>query len=394
MIIEEIKLHNFRNYEQLTLTPHPGTNVLFGPNGSGKTNLLEAVHYCALGRSHRTGADREVVRREMPMGACGVRLHRADGRYEIAVKLTPEGQRKKQVFINQKKAPRLSELMGRLQCVIFSPEDLLLIKEGPVFRRRFVDMLISQVDPAYFTALQLYQRALEQRNALLREEKCSGRMDTVLLDAYEDELARQTAVILPVRRRMIGALRRLSAEQYSAISGKTDERLEVRYQCCIGTAAMSLDEMQAYARKALRERRREDLIRGGTGFGPHREDLALLLEGREMRQFASQGQMRTAALSLKLSQLALFREHTGENPILLLDDVMSELDLTRRTRLLQEIDGIQTFVTCTDESDLMGCRDFRSCHVIAENGAARVVKTGEWGEAEAPAEAEEDPVFD
>ena len=394
MIIEEIKLHDFRNYAQLSLAPHPGTNILFGPNGSGKTNLLEAIHYCALGRSHRTGSDREVVRRDSPMGACGVRLQRRDGHFEIAVKLTPDGQRKKQVFINQKKAPRLSELMGRLQCVIFSPEDLLLIKEGPAFRRRFLDMLISQIEPAYFTALQLYQRALDQRNALLREEKRSGRMDTVLLDAYEEELAKQTAVILPVRREMTGALRRMSGEQYTAISGREDERFEVRYQCCVGSAALSAEALAETAKKALRERRREDLIRGGTGFGPHREDLALLLEGREMRQFASQGQMRTAALSLKLSQLALFREHTGENPVLLLDDVMSELDLTRRTRLLREIDGIQTFVTCTDESDLIGCRDFRSCHVLSEDGSARIVKTGEWSDEDVPPDTDAEPDFE
>ena len=171
MQIEAIRLRDFRNYHSLILTPHPGVNILLGQNGSGKTNLLEAVHYCALGRSHRTGLDREVVRKGAMMAASGVTLRKKSGKTEIAVKLTPSEARKKTVFIDCKRAERISALMGHVQCVIFSPEDLMLVKEGPAIRRRMLDMMLSQLSTAYFSALQQYQKALEQRTALLREAK-------------------------------------------------------------------------------------------------------------------------------------------------------------------------------------------------------------------------------
>ena len=163
MQIETIRLRDFRNYHSLILTPHPGVNILLGQNGSGKTNLLEAVHYCALGRSHRTGLDREVVRKGAMMAASGVTLRKKSGKTEIAVKLTPSEARKKTVFIDCKRAERISALMGHVQCVIFSPEDLMLVKEGPAIRRRMLDMMLSQLSTAYFSALQQYQKALEQR---------------------------------------------------------------------------------------------------------------------------------------------------------------------------------------------------------------------------------------
>ena len=167
MIIESLKLHDFRNYEELTLAPHPGINILFGQNGSGKTNLLEAVHYCALGRSHRTSIDREVVRKGAAMAACGVQVRKSGLKVDVAVKLTPGETRKKQIFLDRKRADRISDMMGKLQCVIFSPEDLMLVKEGPSVRRRFLDMLLSQLSTGYFVALQQYNKALEQRTAIL-----------------------------------------------------------------------------------------------------------------------------------------------------------------------------------------------------------------------------------
>ena len=184
MQIETIRLRDFRNYHSLILTPHPGVNILLGQNGSGKTNLLEAVHYCALGRSHRTGLDREVVRKGAMMAASGVTLRKKSGKTEIAVKLTPSEARKKTVFIDCKRAERISALMGHVQCVIFSPEDLMLVKEGPAIRRRMLDMMLSQLSTAYFSALQQYQKALEQRTALLREAKRGITPDPVLLDTF------------------------------------------------------------------------------------------------------------------------------------------------------------------------------------------------------------------
>ena len=389
MLIEEIKLRDFRNYGELTLHPHPGVNLLFGQNGSGKTNLLEAVHYCALGRSHRTSQDREVVRKGAAMGAAGITVRKTAGRCDIAVKLTPGESRKKQVFLDRKRASRLSDMMGRLQCVIFSPEDLMLVKEGPALRRRYLDMMLSQLSTAYFVALQQYNKALDQRNAILRDMKKGGKCEVAMLDAFEDAMAAPCQVIIPLRRRILAQVAASAAEKYASISGRPGEPFGMQYQCCTQEQA----DIPGTVSRSLQQSRREDAFRGGTGFGIHREDIGLTLSGREMKLFASQGQIRTAALSMKLAQLEVFRSATGETPVLLLDDVMSELDMTRRTRLLQEISGVQTFVTCTDESDLDGCHDRRSYRVSAgENGLAAIAETSS-GQPVPPRPEPEDPDF-
>ena len=216
MQIETIRLRDFRNYHSLILTPHPGVNILLGQNGSGKTNLLEAVHYCALGRSHRTGLDREVVRKGAMMAASGVTLRKKSGKTEIAVKLTPSEARKKTVFIDCKRAERISALMGHVQCVIFSPEDLMLVKEGPAIRRRMLDMMLSQLSTAYFSALQQYQKALEQRTALLREAKRGITPDPVLLDTFEEAMATPCGIIMPLRDKLVKQLAKIAADQRTA----------------------------------------------------------------------------------------------------------------------------------------------------------------------------------
>lgn len=380
MIIEELKLKDFRNYESLTLRPHPGVNILFGQNGSGKTNLLEAIHYCALGRSHRTSIDREVVRKGTAMGACGIQLIKSGIHYDVAVKLTPGESRKKQIFLDRKRAGRISDMMGKLQCVIFSPEDLMLVKEGPSLRRRFLDMMLSQLSTAYFIALQQYSKALEQRNALLREGKKSGRCDAAMLDIFEDAMAVPCETLISLRRKMLAKVEACAAEKYASISGRDYEQFHMKYVCCI----QGEKEIAGQIREGLKQARHEDTFRGTTSFGVHREDISLTLSGREMKLFASQGQIRTAALSMKLAQLEVFRQETGEAPVLLLDDVMSELDMTRRTRLLEEISGVQTFITCTDESDLEGCREKRSYQVWMEQGGCANVREISQGEAVAP----------
>ena len=376
MRIELIKLRDFRNYEELTLAPHPGVNILFGQNGSGKTNLLEAIHYCALGRSHRTSQDREVVRRDQPMAAIGVQLKKNGVRTDVTVKLTPGELRRKTVFIDQKRASKLSDLMGRVQCVIFSPEDLMLVKEGPSIRRRFLDMMLSQLSTSYFIALQQYQKALDQRNAMLREARRGERMDAAMMDAFEEAMAVPCETIIPLRRQFVQMTGEMAATKYAAISGRNQEIFSMIYQCCLSAD----DDLVDQVKRHLAQNRREDSLRGSTGFGIHREDINLLLSGREMKVFASQGQIRTAALSMKLAQLEIFRSISGETPILLLDDVMSELDMSRRTRLINEINGVQTFITCTDETDLEGCQEKRSYRVFAMDGSA-LIEESSSGEA-------------
>lgn len=387
MIINSLKLRNFRNYRELEIHPHPGVNIFFGQNGSGKTNLLEAIHYCALGRSHRTSQDKEVVCKGEDFGAVGVQLTKKNVRMDIQVKLTPNDGKKKTIYVDRKRANRLSDLMGHVQCVIFSPEDLMLVKEGPALRRRYLDMMLSQLSTSYFTALQQYQKALEQRNALLREAKRGIRPDAAMMDAFEEAMAAQCAAVIPLRRRMVAQTASIAGEKYTAISGRNQELFRMAYKCCVPEG----EDVAAYAKNALKAARQEDVLRGSTGFGIHREDIALTLKDRDMKLFASQGQIRTAALSMKLAQLEVFRGETGEAPILLLDDVMSELDMTRRTRLLEEISGMQTFITCTDESDLEGCRERRSYQVSLDQDGFGLVQEASSGKAvSAAAMLEED----
>ncbi len=386
MRIERLRLRNFRNYAELDLRLHPGMNLFFGQNGAGKTNLLEAVHYCALGKSHRAAGDRDAVRRDEPGGAVGVSVLSDGGsRSEISIRLTPGEARGKAVFIDRKRAARMADLMGRVRCVIFSPEDLMLVREGPSVRRRFLDMLLSQLDPTYFLALQRYTRALEQRNSALREQKRTGQREDGLLFSYERLMAEAASVIIPGRRRVGARLRSAASEKYAAVCGRDSEVFDLLYEPC--TEAADPAVIREETALIWRGRRDEDRIRGGTSFGPHREDLRLTLDGREMKLYASQGQIRTAALAMKLAQLALIEEVSGEKPVLLLDDVMSELDMTRRTRLLEEIGGALTFVTCTDESDLEGLSERRTYRVSLQgDGTALVAETRPGEAAEAPAE--------
>ena len=348
MIIQTLRLKDFRNYEDLTIEPSSGVNILFGQNGSGKTNVIEAIHYCALGKSHRTNQDREVVKRDKISGACGVTIIKKNVKKEIAIKLTPHDIKKKSVYVDRKKAQRLSSLMGQLQCVIFSPEDLLLIKEGPGLRRKYMDMMISQMDPIYFVELQKYQKALDQRNAILKECKKNSIIQDDVLEVFECEMAHSSQVIIPMRESIIKKIQTIASKSYSEISGRNEENFGIRYSCCL----KNTEHTEEQVCDILKKSRREDVYKGTTSFGLHRDDIAMTLNEKEMKLFASQGQIRTAALSMKFAQIELYKNETGENPVLLLDDVMSELDMGRRRRLIERLENVQTFITCTDESDI------------------------------------------
>ena len=371
MIIKEITLRNFRNYRETTLLPHEGVNLFFGQNGAGKTNLLEAIHYCALGKSHRVTGDQSVVRIGETFGVCDVTVVSGGVRRKISIRLVPNDINRKTILIDSRKIQRFSDMMGCLQCVIFSPEDLGLIKEGPSLRRRYLDMMISQVNRGYFIALQQYRAGLEQRNALLRNLKANGGSGKKMLDVFEQAMAGPAAVIVAERKRTIDLLSGLSAETYRSVSGLEDEEFRIGYHSSLREA----DNIEEAFCRQMAESREDDLRTGVTSAGPHRDDLALTLNRKNMKVFASQGQIRTAALSLKLAQMKALRQIGGEAPVLLLDDVMSELDRTRRMRLVSEISDYQTFITCTDEDDLELDRERRIYHVTSEDGVAKVEET-------------------
>ena len=379
MIIQELTLRNFRNYEDTVLTPHEGVNLFFGANGSGKTNLLEAIHYCALGKSHRITGDQSVVRIGESFAVCGVSVSTGGVRRDITVRLVPNEANKKVILLDQKPIRRFSDMMGCLQCVIFSPEDLGLIREGPSLRRRYLDMMISQVNRGYFIALQQYRSGLEQRNALLKNIRAGGSDGTGMLEVFEQAMAAPAAVIVAARKKVIAMLSELAADTYRGISGRETEEFQAGYH----SAFRETENVEEEFIRLMRENREEDLRLGITSAGPHRDDLNLSLNRKNMKVFASQGQIRTAALSLKLAQMKALRAMSGEAPVLLLDDVMSELDRDRRTRLVKEISDYQTFITCTDESDLELEGSRRTYHVSAPDGKAILEETnrGEMREA-------------
>ena len=299
MIIEKLTLRNFRNYEDTVLTPHEGVNLFFGANGSGKTNLLEAIHYCALGKSHRITGDQSVVRIGESFAVCGVTVSTGGIRREITVRLVPNEVNKKVILLDQKPIRRFSDMMGCLQCVIFSPEDLGLIREGPSLRRRYLDMMISQVNRGYFIALQQYRSGLEQRNALLKTMRQNASDYTGMLEVFEQAMAAPAAVIVAARKKVIAMLAELAAETYRGISGREKEEFQAGYH----SAFRETENVEEEFIRLMRENREEDLRLGVTSAGPHRDDLSLSLNRKNMKVFASQGQIRTAALSLKLAQM-------------------------------------------------------------------------------------------
>jgi len=373
MKIEEITLRNFRNYAELRLRPSAGINLFFGLNGSGKTNLLEAIHYCALGKSHRVASDASVIRAGETFAYCETAVRTGGVLRNISVQISAVDQNKKTIQIDHKKIRRFSEMMGCLQCVIFSPEDLGLIREGPSLRRRYLDMMISQINQKYFLSLQQYKAAMEQRNAILKNLRGDSAGAAYMLEDFERLMARQAAVIVEERKKIIEMLSDLTCQTYRQISGRESERFTLGYHSSLKEES----SVETALFEALQRSREDDIRQGITTIGPHRDDLTLALNKKNMKLFASQGQVRTAALSLKLAQMKTLKSISGEDPVLLLDDVMSELDKDRRSRLLEEIGSYQTFITCTDQSDLEEITEYRIYQVQNLEGLGQV--TGENG---------------
>ena len=362
MKITALELTHFRSYEAAELAPCPGVNVLLGDNGQGKTNLLEALYLCCTGRSHRTRQDRDMVRWEADFASVRVEALRRDGTHQVEIRLPSAGRRK--ILVAEREIARSGELMGHVTGVLFSPEDLRTVKDGPAERRRFVDMALSQIRPAYYYALQRYARALKQRNEALKAVALQpGVMAT--LDAWDGQLATAGAELVRQRRAYIEKLSQTAQRTHREISDGR-ERLEIRYLPSVpaGEEARANEE-------ALFAARETDVRRMTTSVGAHRDDVQILVEGRDVRAFGSQGQQRTAALAMRLSELEVMHEQLGEWPMLMLDDVMSELDPGRRRQLVRHLAGVQTFITCTDAEDLAG----------AEVGRAWRVANGELKDA-------------
>ncbi|MDD4085163.1 MAG: DNA replication/repair protein RecF [Acholeplasmataceae bacterium] len=355
MKIEQINLVNFRNYRDLKLNISGSVNVFYGNNAQGKTNLLESIFYAAFGLSHRTGNEEDLVgmgRAEMAAEVC---FSNYAGEHSLKVKRRNNAEKnKKEVMLNGN-VIKSREHYGTFNVVMFSPEDLQLVKGEPALRRRFLDMEIAQTNRSYYANLVKYNRIVQQRNKLLKEARENG-INEKLIEVWDEELASGAAAIMVTRIRVLQKINELAGDVYKEIASRKEE-LVVNYELKTNSSALILSEEKSreewrnWYLESLKERRAADIARGSTGIGPHRDDLVLTVNEDNLKSFGSQGQQRSSALALKLAEMEYVKEETGEYPVLLLDDVMSELDSERRRQILHFIDGrVQTFITVNDKN--------------------------------------------
>ncbi len=349
MIVKGITLEGFRNYDRLEGSFSPGVNVIFGENAQGKTNLLEAISYLSAARSHRARYDRELIAFDRTQSVIRTRVLSRDRDFTLEARLFRTARR--QLFSNGVKLKTGGELAGILHTVLFCPEDLGLVRDGPSARRRFLDDSICQLRPKYEAALGEYKRLYEHKTRILRDwEENPSLLDT--LDEFSLQMARTGAVLIHYRAHFIRKLREYAPVIHRDFSGGR-ESLGLRYE-----TVKTVSDPQASPKEIFCElwehqmsHRKAELESRQCLSGPHKDDLLVELDGRLAKTYASQGQTRTAALSLKLACREIFQGDTGEWPVLLLDDVLSELDERRQAFVLGRIDGGQVFITTCDQGD-------------------------------------------
>jgi len=345
MYLKDIALQNFRNYEYLELSFSPSINVLIGENAQGKTNLIESIYFLAMSRSHRTSKDRELIRWESDFAKVKGELNKKSHSVPMEIILSKRGKNAKLNHLEQKK---LSNYIGQLNVILFAPEDLYLVKGSPSIRRKFIDMELGQMNKIYLHHLVQYQQILKQRNQFLKQAKHSPKFDQIYLDVLTEQLAAEGAEVLFYRFKFVNQLNAWAQQvQIDISNGK--EHLKITYKALPDiTDELSIEEIFNRLKELYKSAQQQEIDQGTTTLGPHRDDLIFYVNGKNVQRYGSQGQQRTTALSLKLAEIELMNEITGEYPILLLDDVLSELDDSRQTHLLSSIQNkVQTFITTT-----------------------------------------------
>lgn len=348
MYLQELQLQNFRNYAAANLKLGQGINVLLGENAQGKTNLLEAIYALALTRSHRTANDHDLINWQAKTARISGRVVKASGTTPLELTFSRQGKRAK---INHLEQARLSQYVGQLNVILFAPEDLAIVKGAPTVRRRFMDMEFGQMNPRYLYNLSQYRTLLKQRNQYLKDLQHHRQHDLLFLDVLTDQLAAYGADIIDQRLGLLHHLERWAQAIHAEIS-QQQETLTFHYATQVADSALGDPKTICDALTALYHKQRDkELYQGTTLIGPHRDDLRFQVNNKNVQTFGSQGQQRTTALSVKLAEIDLMKEQTGEYPVLLLDDVLSELDDARQTHLLTAIqDKVQTFITTTSLS--------------------------------------------
>lgn len=320
-------------------------NIIYGDNAQGKTNILESMYVCATSKSHRGSKDREIIRFDNDESHIKVNVKKNDMNYRIDMHL--KKNKPKGIAVNGIPIKRAVELFGILNIVFFSPEDLNIIKNGPSERRRFIDMELSQLDKIYLDCLINYNKVVNQRNSLLKEYAFSGREDIISsLDIWDMQLVKYGNDVIKSREKFVKEINDLVKSIHTKLSGDR-EQLEIIYEPCV--------KEQDFESELVRVRDR-DLKFKCTNIGPHKDDMCFLINGMDVRKYGSQGQQRTAALSLKLAEIELVKQIIHDTPVLFLDDVLSELDSRRQNFLLDSIGNIQTMITCTGLDEFINNR--------------------------------------
>lgn len=340
MEIKSVQLKNFRNYSKELISFKNGLNILEGKNAQGKTNLLEAVFLCAIGKSPRTNKEKELIKWNETLGKITVEFSKRSGNKKIELYLF--SNQNKAIKINGVPIKKLGELMGELNAIYFSPDELKLVKESPEERRRFMDIDLCQFNKNYFYALSKYNKILNQRNKLLKSGNLQSIKETISI--WNEQLSEQACYIILKRLELIEQLKVFAKQSHSYLTDEQEEMI-LSYVGLTDTDKTILkNKLLSLYEKSLEK----DLNLGFTTVGPHRDDIKILVNNIDVRHFGSQGQQRTCALSLKLAELEIFKTNLGEYPVLLLDDVLSELDEHRRKKLINVINNFQTILTCTE----------------------------------------------
>lgn len=349
MYIKKLQMLNYRNYKTLDIELGKHVNVFMGDNAQGKTNILEAMHYCAFAKSHRTSRDKELIywNENNSYISLTVGRERLDKRIDISI--LKDG--KKAIRINKVKVTKIGELFGNFNVVMFSPEDLKIIKDSPGLRRKFIDMELCQLNSNYYYNLVQYNKVLNERNIVLKNRK----IDEEMLEIYDIQLAKYGYNIIIDRINYMGKLNFFGKNIHKDISSQKED-IEFKYISTI----KNMKEIQENFYELLKRNRKKDIDKGITSIGPHRDDFIVLINGVDTKTFGSQGQQRSAVLTIKFSSLKIIKELTNEYPVLLLDDVLSELDFTRKRYILSTIGDIQTIITCTGIEDLTDYLDKNS----------------------------------
>ena len=355
MEIKSVELKNFRNYSQQKVNFSSGLNVLEGKNAQGKTNLVEAIFLCAIGKSPRVNRDKDLILWNENLSKVTINYEKNSGNKKIELYLF--SNQNKAIKINGVPIKKMGELMGEFNAIYFSPDELKLGKESPDERRRFMDIDLSQFNKNYFYALNKYNKILMQRNKLLKSSNTSSIQET--LSIWNEQLSEQGSYIICERLKLIEKLKVFAKDAHAYLTDDA-ENMEISY---VGRVGENKEQIKQLLKADYENSFEKDLNLGYTTVGPHRDDIKIVVNGIDIRHFGSQGQQRSAALSLKLSELEVFKFNIGEYPILLLDDVLSELDESRRKKLLDKISNFQTILTCTEFNENISAKVFK-----VENG--------------------------